>query len=260
MRNAVLLLGSGLLGSTLLVSCSSHWKLQSPLDTGCTDPMAYYYDGDGDGWGVRNSNEAQLLCVADDASGFTSVNNLDCDDEDPGISGGLGDGFGCPAGMGSLAEWVGVVHGDSEYLILHGTTNTLSGAMTSGVCNNWTTGDIATFSNDAEFAAVSEANPEDVYAGFIGVEVVGGTWAFTDGSSLNLAAYWCDSVEPETTELNVDGESVPRDEVLAIVKTSASASWCVGLASEADGYSDDNAHFVCERPKPTPVDYAPTKW
>ncbi len=244
MRIAVLMLGSSLLGSTFLVSCSSHWKLREPLDTGCTDPDEYYFDGDGDGWGLRNS-ESEFLCVGDDNSGFTATNNKDCDDADQGITGDIQSG--CPGGFGS--DWAGVVHGDSEYIVVFGESDLRSSASSSNACGHWggADGDLATFANDAEFTAVADAILQGVYAGFIGVEVDGASWAFTDSPGLNLGAYWCDSLQPEPT-----GHITER---LALVRASAAGDWCIGQASMADGYDDNDAHYVCERPAPDPADY-----
>ncbi len=75
----------GVIGVTvgLLSGCASDFSAVSEVPEDC-DRQRFFVDEDGDGWG---GPDAESIYACEPEGEFTSVNNFDCDDSDPGITG-----------------------------------------------------------------------------------------------------------------------------------------------------------------------------
>ncbi len=267
----------------LLSACGASFKIRDggggPVE--CAVEKPFYQDADGDGWG-DGAMGAEYGCVPNTVSGFIVRNALDCND-DP-ATGGAGNGgkIGaiCPSHFyaGGTAPVVGVIGNAAEFVAaLPGAASPPIGAgQAAQACElGWgpqTDGLRATLAvaDGAALALVQAAIDGagvSTYAGFIGVENVGGSWKWDDGRDFAIAGVApltaCGGALPA-------GADFPTGARLALVKNST--GWCVGTPGQAGGTTyaqpggeptrdvagaNDNlaGHFVCSRPKPDPFNF-----
>lgn len=261
--------------------CGYYWALQESIDTGCGTTYAYYLDDDGDGWGVGEPVEQ---CGPDPQTGFTSLNNRDCDDANELVTGRTGSV--CPDELvvgGS--EYTAVVHSNrDEFVAVHSRGTALVWATEAEVaCGPWGWGGaLASFDGQDDLNEVEQALENlDIYAGFVnaGWDDASSSWVWLDGSGLDFNSVgWCFGTVPEPVDFNpaLDAESktyAAEIDQLRIALVKREQGWCFGEPGQAIPVGTDtgalgkedyppylsakDGHFICERAVPDPLDYAP---
>jgi hypothetical protein len=244
-----------------LAACDSQWEIADDfvVDTDIAE-RPYFHDEDGDGWGDFGST-GQLLPQPDQTSGFTAVNNRDCDDADENVTGITGSI--CPERLtlGGSA-YTGVVY-ETEFVVVHDDSELVWPGHAEDACGPWGWGGgLAQFADTTELAQV-QATLEDfpVYAGWVGVVGDGNNgWQWEDGTALAAPFSLCPGA-PGSDEVD------PERQRLALLKLGAS-TWCFGTPDQVEqadwdesqypnpGYTEGEAYFVCERETPDPEHYA----
>jgi len=243
-----------------MVGCVSKWDLRAELPV--NQPVPYFLDQDGDGWGDPESDEQRQLS-GDVDSGYTARNNRDCDDNDANVTGRVGSI--CPVQMvvgGS--DWVGTVLQDQELVALYGTTDPVWTDAAQDACEDWgttldggTNGKLAILTGERRSAVIEALDLKlggAPFAGFVGAspqDDVGAEWSWDDDETLI-----------EDTDLCDDFVAQPSLERLALVHRSG--EWCYGTPEnafiatpgpDAPAYAKFYGHFICQRDQPDPADY-----
>ena len=262
-------------GLWVSTGCGDDSDLPEPIDVGCSNMASYYLDSDGDDWGEPGSDI--LLCRADHETGYTASNGLDCDDDDPSVTGQAGSV--CPDQMvpGGV-DYAAVVHGSTEFVAVHSDTAVISAAAAAATCGPWGWGGhLATFDSQADLDAVQGVLEDlEVYSGFVDIEwdVTAQEWVWSDGSALDPSSVgWCsgspplpEDFDPHLDPQQLDYEERVADIRLAVVKNDW--GWCFGEPRDALPFGLDTgevtdyppytpmlAHFICERDAPNPADF-----
>lgn len=276
----------GLLAAALaLAGCGSYWDLRKgeSLDVGCAGLKNFYPDADGDKWGEPDSIPTQA-CTADEAAGLTASNDLDCDDDDEGITGRAG--AICPTQMvGGLATCVeGLRQGGSEFVGTCGETPLVAFGQAAQDCQAWAGWEtpeavdegrvghrgLASLETDFEFNGVTDWIEQQVGSVPTAVwvdlrwsgSVTDGSWAWPDGSAPTLVApcggdetlpgdFWPELV-PGVGGAD-DSLEAHLDEVRAALVWNGTA-WCRGVPDFV-GNAPREAYALCERPSPNLADY-----
>ncbi|MBA2321338.1 MAG: hypothetical protein H0V89_09295 [Deltaproteobacteria bacterium] len=252
----------------VLPGCGSSWTLS---EGGVEDLLKswFYPDGDGDGWGDPDG-APQQLSGPDQAAGFTSTNNRDCDGDDDQVTGKIG--FVCPSSLSFDASGTitsaGVSYpGASEYAITRAEGAELVNVTKATLaCASWgTTAEIAevtpSFGQLATFSSASDLDPlaatvqaDGAFAGWVGVkwstdDPDDGDWVWIDDTPANTVQSefdWCGDDEPSPYDffpyalLNLDDPDIAADIAddlpnvrLALIWEAAESDWCLGHPSAA---------------------------
>lgn len=246
----------------VLAGCGSSWDLREgaegpPLE--CESLLNYYLDEDGDGWGSPGTEADPAvpvpLCAPDDGSGLTATNAMDCDDTDPDIGPDAG---ACPATVGDNdadAARIGLVRGNSEYLLFVATGSALdrgtveeTAAEAEAWCASWAgeatesapEGDrgLVVLTDPAEVNEVvlaEEAGEESVFNQAFAA-IGGGDTGCADGTEQGCVAFfvgmsWQGTLPSSCDDPTFDGEWV----------------WDDGLEQDRIPY--------CDNVEPTPQDF-----
>jgi hypothetical protein len=267
----------------MLAACHSDYRSRFELPTDC-ERRLFYEDLDGDGWGT--GAEGTLLCEADTERNLTSRNNLDCDDENSGVTGRISSlcpaQFSVPSAQEPAAYDGSLIAGQEIAVSLPtvdfshvGTPNpqvtptTWSDGAASACSPTGWGGALATFNNLAELNELTTwldgvVGDSGYYAAWVGFEAVPGeaTWKWSDkavgeGLALNEVGYCDPGRHPDPSDARQAGLR------LALVKRPGD-DWCFGFPSDANpdalgedefAYGERDAHFICERTPPLPADY-----
>ncbi|MBX2799818.1 MAG: hypothetical protein KTR31_19220 [Myxococcales bacterium] len=273
-----------LIAVSFAAGCGSYWDLRKgdTLPLGCANLLNYYLDVDGDGWGQQGSLPTPL-CEPDPDQGLTASNHLDCDDENPDITGRVG--AVCPEDLedGGAACFDGLVFGDSEFVVTCGDSSVQRYSVAEDRCHAWAGTQtsslpeqdegqrgLATLEADFEQVQVLEdwlESIEDVgpgFAVFVDLRWQGdlqtGGWAWPSGVvPEELPA--CGGEEPTVADFfpslipgdpnAVDTLEAGIEEVrLALILTGN--GWCRGTPDDGGDlrYDHQQAHYLCERPRP----------
>ena len=270
----------------LFSGCRFSWEAN--VDTDCAELRAWYLDGDDDQWGL--AGDSQDACGP--SGDYTAVNDRDCDDTDPTITGRSGSI--CPDQLvnngGEPTQVVGVVVGASEVVAVHTSSAVVWARAAEDACGpvGWGGGLFAQ-SDPASIVQALDALPDgqEVWAGYIGIQfnpnapfpgggspqdVVPGQWEFI-GGGLVPEARLCASDGVNGADA---ADYSPDLGFLALIKdkpplegNGSSSDFCFGrpveavpLASPACGganlpcYTERTGHFICQRTAPNSDDFA----
>jgi len=230
----------------------------------------YFFDDDGDGWGIEDdAHPRQLRCQPDLDAGFVSRNARDCDDNDDQVTGMVG--AICPQDM-TIGDttFVGFVGGESEYIAVLDPTPASFPFEASSSCEFWGYWDendsagawLATFNSlneVSELQTLVEEAGHETYAAFLGIDHDGSAWGWQDDASLSLTDISpCGGVLPDVND-------VDDYQQLALVRPEGGGEWCLGTPADAGSYAHDEipetglspdyyaplyGHYICERPLP----------
>jgi hypothetical protein len=265
-------------------ACLSDYRSKYKLPQDC-DRQVFFEDLDEDGWGDPDGAAAEL-CEADPGAMLTARNNLDCDDDNPEITGLIASI--CPERLVvGGAEFLGMQEVGSEFAAVLPTadfshvndtgieTTALTfaaGAASACGATGWG-GGLATFNDLTEFGSVTDRLDavvgDSYYAAWIGLVPSGTSWKWADaepGAGMQVDEVgFCDS-------LNAPKPDGPDAGVrLALVKPEG-GEWCLGFPSDANPddlaegeleYGARAAYSLCERVPPLaseyPVDLLPAE-
>jgi uncharacterized protein (TIGR03382 family) len=214
------------------------------------EQQTWWRDADQDGWG-DGRGDPMVTCASEPplaATLFTARNGLDCDDEDVAVTARVGSA--CPDRLVTGgAPFAGAVSGHREFAVLLSEEPALSAGATEPACGAGWGGEVASFDDTTQLAAVASAvGPTAGWAGWVGIVGSGdGTWEWSDGRPLAGPFVTCAGT-PDPGDLP-PGRS-PR---LALVLRDGEQP-CFGLPGPAiaSGYDEHRANVVCERAIPDP--------
>jgi len=271
---------SGSSSSRLLVvfvaACGSTWDLREgdALPIGCVE-VATFADADGDGWGAGDPT-GDIACVTALPMGAAG-NALDCDDDDPDVTGFVG--RVCPAALDAGGSVAGLVVGPREFVALDATAAAVRYTTAAARCEGWaeetsaTARDgqrgLATLQDSAELRALPAwldglPGVSSGYAAFVDLswDEPSESWRWPDGSPPDGLPFCdgppelgdlLDDIAPADPQADERLAEVARDGRLALIR--GASGWCWGAPIDA-GFPAPEALAICERPAPNPVDYA----
>lgn len=273
----------------LWTGCGSSWRLREgeKLAIGCPT-RDLWQDSDADGWGDPDVTP-QPLCEPDAVLGFTAEVGLDCDDDDPEVTGRVGSL--CPEDLaaGEPAGTLGLEWGGVEYVAAWGPELDTSDAVAAAVaCAAWA-GPAALEPAEGLVAFAAAIDVETVtarlsvavgagrvFAGWIDAGWEGavddGVWSWVglgdDGLLGGDTLPWCGEIPeavdawPELNAADPEHRAAMEEELSGLrlsLNLDALGGFCVGLPVEAgDGVTDASygpwqAHPVCARARPDPA-------
>jgi hypothetical protein len=288
--------GALLLSSFALSGCGSYWDLRKgeELPIGCAGLLNWYTDADGDQWGDPGSSPT-ARCGPDQASQLTASNALDCDDDDPGITGQVGalcptDMFSGANGTGSSCV-AGIQSGESEFVATCTGSPLVGFTMAQQDCAAWSgwvtdpaaaaagTGGqhgLASLQTDFEYddvvtwlETVAAGQPLAVWGDLQwsgSIETASGAWQWPDNGG--TAPNWippCGGTEVGPVDfwpdlvLGLPETDQAIQESLGEIREALvydGASWCRGTPDAMGGpFGPREAFALCERPAPALSDF-----